>query len=167
MNKLRYLRESRELLQKDVAFALGISRSAYSNYENDLRCPDPEMLKRMARFFSSLSAKAKARTLEQLDFEIAMEKRSAADERNVLRVAEDAASYPDSHILKDSPHPFWGCFFIAQKRNFVLIFTAVKLFNEIYYDYMTQIMSCQTKILSLSFSHRLFLRESGHGTIGN
>lgn len=111
MNKLKYLRESRELLQKEVAQALGITRSAYSNYENDLRCPDPEMLKRMARFFSvsvdevlglaaqkgkrenlsakekqlvakyrSLSARGKARTLEQLDFEIAMEKRSSDDE---------------------------------------------------------------------------------------
>lgn len=129
MNKLKYLRESRELLQKEVAEALGISRSAYSNYENDLRCPDPEMLKRMAKFFAvsvdevlglaaqkdnrddlsakekqlvakyrSLSAKGKARTLEQLDFEIAMEKRSAVDGRGNLLVAEAATPYPKSRV---------------------------------------------------------------------
>lgn len=127
MNRLKYLRESRELLQKDVACALGISRSAYSNYENNLRCPDPEMLKRMARFFAvsvdevlglasqkksqdhlsvkekqlvakyrSLSAQGKARTLEQLDFEIAMEKRSATGAA-FLHVAESAAPYPKCH----------------------------------------------------------------------
>lgn len=128
MNKLKYLRESRELLQKDVAYALGISRSAYSNYENNLRCPDPEMLKRMAKFFAvsvdevlglaslknnqdnlsakekqlvakyrSLSAQGKARTLEQLDFEIAMERRSAIDAGNALHIAEAALPYPNSH----------------------------------------------------------------------
>ncbi len=128
MNKLKYLRESRELLQKDVAHALGISRSAYSNYENNLRCPDPEMLKRMAKFFAisvdellgivpfkdrwddlsakekqlvakyrALSARGKARTLEQLDFEIAMESRSPVDERDVFRVAEAAVPYENTH----------------------------------------------------------------------
>ncbi len=40
------------MLQKDVAQALGVSRATYSNYEAGLRSPDPDMLKKMADFYS-------------------------------------------------------------------------------------------------------------------
>ena len=45
------LREDLDLHQKDVAKYLGISRSAYSNYENGTRKPDPETLKKLAELF--------------------------------------------------------------------------------------------------------------------
>ncbi len=124
MNELKYLRESRDLFQKDVARALGISRSAYSNYENGIRSPDPETLKRMADFFSVsvdkilgrspqekrgdtlsheeqylvkmyrlLSPSGKARTLQQLSFELSMEKRPPAVATSTLRVAESREPY--------------------------------------------------------------------------
>ncbi len=48
---LRFLRKERQLLQKEVAVGLGISRAAYSNYETGARTPDLSMLQRMADFF--------------------------------------------------------------------------------------------------------------------
>ena len=48
---LRFLRKERQLLQKEVAAGLGISRAAYSNYETGARTPDLSMLQRMADFF--------------------------------------------------------------------------------------------------------------------
>lgn len=52
MNNLRRLREEHEVLQKDVASFLGISRAAYSNYETGMRSPDVDMLRKLADFFS-------------------------------------------------------------------------------------------------------------------
>ena len=51
MISLRKLREEHEILQKDIAAALGISRAAYSNYETGLRNPDIDMLKQIADYF--------------------------------------------------------------------------------------------------------------------
>ena len=51
MKNLRFIREDRDLLQKDVANALGISRATYSNYESGLRSPDPDMLIKIAEFY--------------------------------------------------------------------------------------------------------------------
>ena len=50
-NNLRYLREARDMKQRQVAEALGVSRSAYTNYEAGARCPDADMLTKMADFF--------------------------------------------------------------------------------------------------------------------
>ena len=52
MKNLRVIREDRDLLQKDVANALGISRATYSNYEAGLRHPDPDMLKKLADIYA-------------------------------------------------------------------------------------------------------------------
>jgi len=48
---LKDLREDRDLHQKEVASYLGVSRSAYSNYENGSREPGIEILKKLADFF--------------------------------------------------------------------------------------------------------------------
>ena len=50
-NNLRYLREVRDMKQRQVADALGVSRTTYTNYEAGARCPDTEMLTKMADFF--------------------------------------------------------------------------------------------------------------------
>ena len=50
-NTLRYLRESRGLIQKEVAKALEISPAAYSLYEKGQREPKLDMLEKMADFF--------------------------------------------------------------------------------------------------------------------
>ena len=52
MKNLRVIREERDLLQKDVANILGISRATYSNYEAGLRSPDPNMLKKLADLYA-------------------------------------------------------------------------------------------------------------------
>ena len=51
MNYWKDIREDRALHQRDVAEYLGISRSAYSNYENGTRSPNIGTLKKLAEFF--------------------------------------------------------------------------------------------------------------------
>lgn len=51
MNHWKDIREDLDLRQKEVADYLGISRSAYSNYENGSRKPDPDTLMKLADFF--------------------------------------------------------------------------------------------------------------------
>ena len=46
-----YLREVHELKQQDVAKALGVSRSAYANYESGFRTPDIGTLTKLADFY--------------------------------------------------------------------------------------------------------------------
>lgn len=50
-SRLREMRESRKLLQKEVGNALGISDRSIGNYEANDRKPDPEMLKKLAEFY--------------------------------------------------------------------------------------------------------------------
>lgn len=49
--RLKELRTSQNLKQKDIAEALGISVQAYSNYENGNREPDLETLNNLANYF--------------------------------------------------------------------------------------------------------------------
>lgn len=101
-DRLRELRKSRELVQEEVAKAIGISRTAYANYEAGTRSPDPETLKRIADYFAtsiddllgytpkdgdslsqkeklilkkyrSLSTWGQERTLRQMEFELELE----------------------------------------------------------------------------------------------
>jgi methanogenic corrinoid protein MtbC1 len=48
--QLRALRIEKDLKQKDIAEALGVSQSTIANYEQGIRFPDEEMLKGLARF---------------------------------------------------------------------------------------------------------------------
>ena len=49
--RLKYLRKTKGVTQKEVAFALGITLSAYSNYEQGLREPSNEILIKLCRYF--------------------------------------------------------------------------------------------------------------------
>ncbi len=51
MNNLRNLRKEIRASQADVASAIGLTRSAYSNYENGLREPDHATLQKLSEFF--------------------------------------------------------------------------------------------------------------------
>ncbi len=51
--RLRDLREDRDLTQQKVADILQISRSAYSNYENDIRGIPVEILSQLADFYET------------------------------------------------------------------------------------------------------------------
>ncbi|MDE7306852.1 MAG: helix-turn-helix domain-containing protein [Clostridia bacterium] len=50
-DKLKQLRLERELPQNQVAEKLGITRAAYANYEQGIREPSYEILKRICLFF--------------------------------------------------------------------------------------------------------------------
>ena len=50
-DRLKNLRKAKGATQADVAEALGIGESAYSNYEKDLREPNAVILKSMSRYF--------------------------------------------------------------------------------------------------------------------
>jgi transcriptional regulator with XRE-family HTH domain len=49
---LKYLREDKNLMQKDIAKLLEITPSAYGYYEQDKRQPDPETLRKLADFYN-------------------------------------------------------------------------------------------------------------------
>lgn len=51
MEYLKRLRLLKDVSQQDVANFLGISRQAYSNYENGNRGPDTETLLKLAEYF--------------------------------------------------------------------------------------------------------------------
>ena len=53
MNRLRDLREDRELLQKDVAVILNCTQTAYSNYEIGKRDIPTEVLKKLADYYDT------------------------------------------------------------------------------------------------------------------
>ena len=53
MNRLRDLREDRELLQKDVAAILNCTQTAYSNYEIGKRDIPTEVLKKLADYYDT------------------------------------------------------------------------------------------------------------------
>lgn len=49
--KLKYLRKVKGTTTNDVANYLNITRSAYSNYEQGIRLPDYNILKRLCDYF--------------------------------------------------------------------------------------------------------------------
>lgn len=49
--KLKELRLEKGLSQKEVSTALGLTRSAFTNYENGYREPSLETLKKICQFF--------------------------------------------------------------------------------------------------------------------
>ena len=51
MNRIKDLREDRDLRQIDVASAVGIDQRSLSNYETGKTNPDSETVIRLARFF--------------------------------------------------------------------------------------------------------------------
>lgn len=51
MNRLRELRKSKNLTQKQVAKEINVSAQSYGYYENWINKPDPETLVKLADFF--------------------------------------------------------------------------------------------------------------------
>ena len=51
MNRLKELRISKQLTQKEVANAIGVSPQSYGYYENEINKPDPDTLIKLANFF--------------------------------------------------------------------------------------------------------------------
>lgn len=53
MNRLRELREDRDLLQKDIAKAIGLSQRNYSYYETEQSMLTADILKNLANFYNT------------------------------------------------------------------------------------------------------------------
>ena len=53
MNRLRDLREDRDLLQKDIAKILNMSQTWYSQYETETNDIPTEILKKLASYYDT------------------------------------------------------------------------------------------------------------------
>lgn len=53
MNRLKELREDRDLLQKDIAEAIGLSQRNYSYYETGKAMLTADILKSLAKFYNT------------------------------------------------------------------------------------------------------------------
>ena len=53
MNRLKELREDRDLLQNDVAKAIGLSQRNYSYYETEKTMLTADVLKNLANFYNT------------------------------------------------------------------------------------------------------------------
>lgn len=53
MNRLRDLREDRDLYQKDIAAILNMSQTGYSQYETETNDIPTEILKKLASFYDT------------------------------------------------------------------------------------------------------------------
>lgn len=74
MNKIKDLREDRDLRQLDVANAIGIDQRSLSNYETGKTNPDSETVVKLARFFGVTC-----------DYLLGMSERNLLDHRAVVR----------------------------------------------------------------------------------
>ncbi len=53
MNRLKELREDKDLYQKDVAKMLNMSQTGYSQYETETNDIPTDILKKLARFYQT------------------------------------------------------------------------------------------------------------------
>jgi len=50
-DRLRFLREEKKMVQKEIGGLLGVSESTVGKYENNQRTPSPEAILKLADFF--------------------------------------------------------------------------------------------------------------------
>lgn len=53
MNRLKKLRENKDLFQKDIAKILNMSQTGYSQYETETNDIPTEVLKKLANFYNT------------------------------------------------------------------------------------------------------------------
>ncbi len=78
MNKIKDLREDRDLRQLDVAQAVGIDQRSLSNYETGKTNPDSETVIRLAKFFGVTC-----------DYLLGVSDANFMDNRDVVKELED------------------------------------------------------------------------------
>ncbi len=78
MNRIRELREDRDLRQTDVAAATGIDQKTLSNYETGKTNPDSYAIIRLAEFFGVTS-----------DYLLGISDRNFTDNASVVKELED------------------------------------------------------------------------------
>ena len=91
MEELKHLRMQSSLKQQEMADKLGITRSAYASYENGIREPKFELLKKMADFFNV-----------SIDFLLGHSKDEASQEASVNgRKASEVTNIPQKESAWD------------------------------------------------------------------
>ena len=92
MNRLKELREERELNQSDIAKKLNISTAAYSYYENEKRDIPTNVLKLLSEFFNCtidyLLGKTNIRNIED-EFKFAYHKETEGLSEDEIKEALD------------------------------------------------------------------------------
>ena len=78
MNRIKDLREDRDLRQIDVAEAVGIDQRSLSNYETGKTNPDSDTVIKLARFFGV-----------SCDYLLGVTDSNLRDDREVVRELED------------------------------------------------------------------------------
>ena len=78
MNRIKDLREDRDLRQVDVAEAVGVDQRSLSNYETGKTNPDSEVVVRLARFFGV-----------SCDYLLGVTDSNLADEKAIVRELDD------------------------------------------------------------------------------
>lgn len=53
MNRLKELREDKDIIQKDIARILGITQTGYSKYEVETNDITTDVLKKLAKFYNT------------------------------------------------------------------------------------------------------------------
>lgn len=78
MNRIKDLREDRDLRQLDVANAVGIDQRSLSNYETGKTNPDSETIVKLARFFGVTC-----------DYLLGISHTNLMDHRDIIKELED------------------------------------------------------------------------------
>ncbi|MDE7168140.1 MAG: helix-turn-helix transcriptional regulator [Clostridia bacterium] len=78
MNRLRELREDRDLRQIDVAKAVGLEQKTLSNYENEVTNPDSFAIIKLAEFFGVTC-----------DYLLGVSDRNITDNESLINEVED------------------------------------------------------------------------------
>lgn len=100
-DKLKELRKSRRLTQDEVAAGLHCSRETISRYENGIRQPAPETLKRLADFYGVsvdyLYGQVPPRESDLSEYEIAL---LTAFRKNPRSVQDDVIDFLNMKMSK-------------------------------------------------------------------
>ena len=84
MNRIKALREDRDLRQLDVATATGIDQRSLSNYETGKTNPDSYAIKRLAEFFGVTC-----------DYLLGITNLNLTDHRAILSAIDDIQEKPE------------------------------------------------------------------------
>lgn len=115
MEYLKELRTAKGVSQQSVADYLGITRQAYSNYENGNRAPDNETLLKLAEYFRTTVDRILRGKTEEAP--IPEDERDASDEQIMA-----AFWGGDKDLSSEDMKAMWGdvknfAAFVAQKKK--------------------------------------------------
>ncbi len=99
-SRLKFLRETNNLRQEDLASIFGVARSTYTQYEKDSRFPSIDVLNKILEYFDityeEIVLGKKAREQEQSEME---KKYIAALESNAV-LSEQVRQYQEKELKK-------------------------------------------------------------------